>query len=217
MGQEHSSNKDSHSSLVALARGIGPRANRTVNTGQVVIVNTGLDEKNCMQDDEDFKRLQNIPIFYPILRNSLNIPGVKDEVDINTKFDHRAIYAFFSKFQEQLSQSTEFICSEQLNIVSKIRETDHTVSTLLNCLVERQKLTARLLADLNKTREINNQLIKITACLQEIVPMAQALNELLPETERLPPLDLSVTIRNQSIVFDDIEQKVVDECPNSEN
>lgn len=222
MGQEHSIAGKDGSLAAALARGIGPRVPRST-ASQVIVVNPGQDDKDDLQQDETFQKLKNIPVFYPILRNSLNIPGVKDEADVSSKFDHRSVFTFFHKFQEYLAQSTENLCAEQTNLGAKVRETDYAISSVLNCLIERQKYLARLQADLNKTQEINNQLVKITATLQEIVPMAQAINELLPPAERLPPLDLVVVscnaineasggtssgANNQPIIG--LEQKVVD-------
>lgn len=66
--------------------------------------------------------LQKIPLFYPILRNSLNIPGVKDPPDFSTKFDHRAFASLCHRFQDHLAVNAEMICSEQANLGGRIRE-----------------------------------------------------------------------------------------------
>lgn len=68
------------------------------------------------------------------------------------------------------------------------------------------------MVDLNKIREINNQLMKVTSILQEIVPMAESINELFPEADRLPQLDLGLIATQSTFVPEGTdEQKVVDQ------
>lgn len=67
------------------------------------------------------------------------------------------------------------------------------------------------MVDLNKIREINCQLMKVTSILQEVVPMAENINQMLPEGDRLPPLDLGSIAQSAFVPEGMDEQKVVDE------
>lgn len=81
---------------------------------------------------------------------------------------------------------------------------------MLNGLIERQKHFQRLQNDLNKVQEVNSQLTRMTAALQELVPMAQALNFALPESDRLTPLKLDQCNLDDEQAAGDLEQRVVD-------
>lgn len=61
-------------------------------------------------------------MFYPILRNALNIPGVKDPADILSKLDYRSVHAVLQQFQDYLASSSEALCSEQAYLGTRIRD-----------------------------------------------------------------------------------------------
>ncbi len=91
---------------------------------------------------------------------------------------------------------------------------DYAVATLANFISERQKQCAKHASEIHRVREINAQLKKLIAALQQMVPTVQELNEQLPKSERLPPLELGRFIddaTNRNYLPDGTEeQKVVD-------
>lgn len=98
------------------------------------------------------------------------------------------------------------------------------MATLSNILTERDKSMTRMTADLVKIKEINVQMMKITAQLQEIVPMANeltaSLNALMSpvdEQDRIPALNFSFILKPDTpgvesfpLLSGTEEQRVVD-------
>lgn len=192
--------------MKGLIEGISPK---TVRTDKIIVVRAGtIDTTADPSQDPDLKKLQEIPQFYPILRNSLNIPGLKDPPDLFTKFSSRPLLGLCQRLQEHYVITSEIVAAEQGSLGTRVREIDYAVATLSNFLTERQKTFAKFATEIQKIREINTQMKKISATFQETLPSIQTLNELLPEKERLPILDLSKFASSKEKGTD--EQRVVD-------
>lgn len=158
--------------------------------------------------------IKEIPEFYPILRASLNLAGLKDPPDVNSKFDFRPVLALAQRYQRHLGLTAEVVTSEQTSLGQRIREVkeiwefiisfswyigqadfflsqiDFAVSTLNNFLTERQKKYAKYTVELGKVREISASLRKITGLLPELVDSAWKLNDFLPADLQLDRLSL---------------------------
>jgi len=222
LGESPSSSSSLPSFLANKAKGISPKPGRLA--GKVIVVKSGNENDQSNVVDEDLAKLQEIPSFYPILRNALNIADVKDPPDVFTKFDHRPTLALCQRMQEHLAMTSEVVANEQSSLGIRIREIDYAVATMSNLLTDRDKSLSRITADLVKIKEINVQMMKITAQLQEVVPMANeltaSLNNLMSpadEQDRIPLLNFSFILKPDTPgvesfpLFDGTEeQRVVD-------
>uniref|UniRef100_A0A914VGS3 BLOC-1-related complex subunit 5 n=1 Tax=Plectus sambesii TaxID=2011161 RepID=A0A914VGS3_9BILA len=199
MGNEQSAEGGSGSSstlsfLQKAKEGISPKP---VRTDKIIIVSSGGEPITFdPSQDEDLKKLQEIPPFFPILRGSLNHVGLKDPPDLYSKFSSKPVLKLCQRLQEHLAATSEVVASEQSSLGTRIREIDYATATLANYVSDRKKTFERLAADIQKVRDLNAQLKKIASNLQELVPTAQLINELLPPSERLPPLNLGIILEH---------------------
>ncbi|XP_005088906.1 BLOC-1-related complex subunit 5 [Aplysia californica] len=137
--------------------------------------------------DPELTKLNTIPVFFPILRGSLNIPSGSREIDILDKLDHRQVLQLCLRYQDHLRQLAEAVAFDQNALCIRIKEIDHTIHVLMNALTERQKKYSKYVEQFGKVNETLGTLKKIQRSMDDIVPKMDMLNRLLPASEQLEP------------------------------
>jgi hypothetical protein len=161
---------------------------RASQKSQIVVVNSSTQPVGDPNDDVDLKKLKEIPRFFPILKGCL--AGQRDSPDILTKIDPRYVNRFLSRLQHHFVICSQAVAQEQTALYTRITETDHEVTALTKKFNQSSKKFEVLSNELKKIDSLTTQLAHIEVQLKEIVPQLIVLNDILPETERLPPLQL---------------------------
>jgi len=218
MGNEQSGAADS---FFNKAKGISsPKSVRTSGAGKIIVVRAGSEHQRSSvgdpTNDEDLKRLQEIPQFLPILRSALNQSGLRDPADIYTKFSYKPIFRLCQRMQDHLVITSETVAAEQNALGTRIREIDYAVSTLTNKAADRKKHDERACSEITKVRELSSQLKKISAMLQELMPTIAMINDQLPVDDRLAPFTVAEYIPESPMMTTPpiniiSEQRVIDE------
>ncbi|CAG5116101.1 unnamed protein product [Candidula unifasciata] len=137
--------------------------------------------------DPELTKLNTIPVFFPIMRSSLNFPNGGKEVDILDKLDHKQVLQLCLRHQDHLRQLAEAVAFDQNALCIRIKEIDHTIQVLMNALVERQKKYSKYVEQFGRVSETLITLKKIQKSMTDIVPKMDMLNRLLPASEQLEP------------------------------
>lgn len=191
MGNDQSSASGSGvSNSLSFLSGKKGSAYTNKKAGGVVVVKPGTEPLPNPNDDEILKRFKEIPKFYPILKGALNQPGLRNPPDITTKISHKPLLRFAVRIQDHIGQCARIVSSEQNALATKIKDNDYIITTLVGKLSERKKRLEHLSSELEKVRELRTEVADVMCLLQDLVPFAETLNELLPEEERLPLLNL---------------------------
>ncbi|GFO27241.1 loss of heterozygosity 12 chromosomal region 1 protein homolog [Plakobranchus ocellatus] len=135
--------------------------------------------------DPELTKLNTIPVFFPILRGSLNIPAGSKETEILDKLDHKQVLQLSLRYQDHLRQLSEAVAFDQNALCIRIKEIDHTIHVLNNTLLERQKKYGKFVEQFGRVTETLSTLKKIQKAMDDIVPRMDILNSLLPESEQL--------------------------------
>ena len=72
--------------------------------------------------DPELTRLGTIPVFYPIMRGSLNVPTSARDSDLLDKLDHRNLLLLCLRYQEHLKQLAEAVAFDQNALCIRIKE-----------------------------------------------------------------------------------------------
>ncbi|XP_076334057.1 BLOC-1 related complex subunit 5 isoform X1 [Tachypleus tridentatus] len=155
-------------------------------THEIVVVKEAQKPGKSIDTDEELNKLKNIPHFFPIMRETLNVPSVRDPEVLN-KLDHDGVLKLCLRYQDHLRQCTEVVSGEQNSLASRIREIDFAVATLMSMMTERQKKFAKYAEQLGKVHDISSTLKRCHMTLTELVESMDTLNKLLPEEEKLEP------------------------------
>lgn len=145
--------------------------------------------KPAMQDptadkDPDLVKLQNIPMFLPIMRGTLNLPpGVRDP-EVLERLNPIGLFNLCARYQHHLNTNAQMIAAEQSTLCINI---EPEVTKILNLATERQKKFAKFAEQLNKVHELSKQLTKCHSLLNQTLESLETLNNLLPVEDRLEP------------------------------
>jgi len=163
---------------------------------EIVVVADG--QVPVKDPDPELTKLNTIPMFYPILRGSVNTPTSGREWDMLDKLDHRQVLLLCMRYQEHLRQLAEAVAFDQNALCIRIKEIDHTIHVLLNAMTERQKKYSKYVEQFGRVTETLTTLKKIHNSMEDIVPKMDMLNRLLPESEQLESCASLVRQRSNS-------------------
>ncbi|XP_052749119.1 BLOC-1-related complex subunit 5 [Galleria mellonella] len=136
--------------------------------------------------DEDIRRLQEIPTFLPIMRGTLGLPGARDP-EVLEGLDYRPWVRLTTRLQAHLAACAHPLAAEQINLATKVKESDTEISRLYSQMVEKQRANARHAERLSRVHEVGNQLSRCNSLLNQTLQDIEELNSLLPQDKRLQP------------------------------
>ncbi|VDM56498.1 unnamed protein product, partial [Angiostrongylus costaricensis] len=164
----------------------------------IVVINSGSAKVESLEDDEVYKRFQDIPRFLPILRHSIGKKNMSPG-DNHHRMSSRPLYRMASRFQNHLKLCAKAVASDQNEIVTAIKSVDASTTAVLNVFSEKKRAIDNFNMQLEKLNKLYDDMLHVQVMLEEIVPMAETLNELLVPSERLPPLSFSKVLERTPV------------------
>jgi len=168
-----------------------PKPDKDSSTPKHEIIVVADGQVPLKDPDPELTKLNTIPVFYPILKGSLNLSTGSRDMDVLDKLDYKQILQLCLRYQDHLRQLAEAVAFDQNALCIRIKEIDHTIHVLSSALTERQKKYAKYVEQFGRVSETLNTLKKINKSMDEIVPKMDMLNGLLPESEQLEPFSLN--------------------------
>ncbi|VDI02180.1 Hypothetical predicted protein [Mytilus galloprovincialis] len=143
--------------------------------------------------DPELTKLSTIPVFYPIMRGSLNIPVSSRDGDLLDKMDHQKLLDLCLRYQEHLKHLSEAVAFDQNALCVRIKEIDCAMQMLHNLMQDKQKKYHKYAEQFQRVSETVTTLNKIKSSMDNIIPKMESLNKLLPPDDRLEPFDFKST------------------------
>lgn len=151
----------------------------------IVLVNPAQGSPN-IEKDVDIERLQNVPMFLPIMRATLNLPAARDP-EVLERLDPAPLLRLCARYQSHLTGCANLVAVEQNALSNRIRETDGEITKIFNAATEKQKLFAKYAEKLSKIQELSSQLNKCHMLLNQVLESMETLNNHLDVDDRLEP------------------------------
>lgn len=157
-----------------------PTSDKTHN---IVVVKAAISDPTA-DKDPDLLKLQNIPMFLPIMRGTLNLPpGVRDP-EVLERLDPLGLFNLCARYQHHLNNNAQMVASEQFALNFNI---DTEITRVMAMMTDRQKKFAKLSEQLNKLPDLSRQLTKCHSLLNQTLESLETLNNMLPVEDRLEP------------------------------
>ncbi|KAL4233890.1 hypothetical protein ACF0H5_008563 [Mactra antiquata] len=153
----------------------------------VVVADGQVDIKD---PDPELTRLNTIPMFYPIMRGSLNLPTSTRDMDSLEKLDPKHLLILCLRYQEHLKQLSESVAFDQNALCIRIKEIDCMIQKIMNTMTEKQKRYAKYAEQFSRTSETVQVLNRVKDTMNDIIPKMEALNKMLPKEEQLEPFQM---------------------------
>jgi len=135
--------------------------------------------------DEDLIKLQEIPVFLPIMQG--NMQGGRDIQEILSRLDSTPLKVILQRYEDHLRSCAATVAADQGAITKQIKEVENEVITIGNNLQDRQRKYEKNCEKLSVVRDISRTLAKCHMLLNENIDMMDALNSSLPQDLRLEP------------------------------
>ncbi|CAG9531808.1 unnamed protein product [Cercopithifilaria johnstoni] len=160
--------------------------------GKVIVVKqrTNSMGPSCSRNDDIMKRFLEIPKFYPILKSSLNQPGLRDQPETIFKINARPLLKFAYRLQEHLSRCANAVVMRQESLGNSMKDVDRDIALLLVQFNDRKRSMDRFQNYLEKISDLQMHISNFRFLFQDLMSAVETLNEILPEQRRLPLLDI---------------------------
>ncbi|CAI4226243.1 unnamed protein product [Auanema sp. JU1783] len=191
MGNEQSSSSSapSSSSFPFL-----PNKGSVKKSKGIVVVKDGAVKQTTIDEDEMYKRFRDIPKFLPILLAAI---GKKDiSIDSTLKSLSSPILRFSARLHEHIQVCSKVLILEQNSLDSQTKKLDVELTTVATTLTNKKKACDEMAEIVSKFNKVKDEVKAIQVLLEELVPAAETLNELLPPTERLPRINFQSVLHN---------------------
>ncbi|VDN93322.1 unnamed protein product [Brugia pahangi] len=149
---------------------------------------------SCSKNDEMIKRFLEIPKFYPILKSSLNQPDLRDSPEATPKVNARPVLKFACRLQEHFSRCANTVVVEQESLGNSMKHVDRNITLLLVQFAEQKRSMDRFQNYLEKMNDLQAHISNLRFLFQDLMPVINTLNEILPEHKRLPLLDIDCLV-----------------------
>ncbi|ETN73563.1 hypothetical protein NECAME_13475 [Necator americanus] len=126
----------------------------------IVVVSGGNSKVETVEDDEIYKRFQEIPRFLPIFRHAI---GKKDlsPSEYQQRMSSRPLYKMATRFQQHLKICAKAISAEQTQITSSIKAVEASAALLTTALTEKKKASDNFVTELQTLDKLRDDILHI--------------------------------------------------------
>ena len=155
--------------------------------GDIVVVKSGKNTTKGEQiiKDPDLVKLNNIATFYPLMKGPLNGNVATDE--ITNRLDSRPARALCARYEIHLRMCAEAVAFDQNAITRRLKELDNHSAMVLRGISERHKKLQGQMNLISTVEDVKRNIDRVEMTLQEIIPLMETLNEMLPKQDRMEP------------------------------
>ncbi|CAF0878977.1 unnamed protein product [Brachionus calyciflorus] len=146
----------------------------------IVVVSENKSSNN-QEDENNSNKLDYVPLFYPILKSSIDLK--EDEALYQMNPDKLVRLADILK--THLNVCAFNVTKDQEALSTEIKHLNFVVDLLLQNFLDKQKKYAKYCEQLRTVNDLNQSMKKIRRNIDEILPMIKEINEFLPDEERL--------------------------------
>ena len=156
--------------------------------GDIVVVKSG---KNATKDQQivkdcDIVKLKNITTFSPLMKSSLSGNSVTDFEMIN-RLDSRPAHALCARYEKHLKLCADAVVFDQDAISHRVKELDSHSMSVLRKVSDRHKKLQSQMHFISTIQDVKRNIDRVEMTLQDIIPLMERLNEMLPEEDRMEP------------------------------
>jgi hypothetical protein len=162
---------------------IGQKTSSSDKSHNIVVVKPGISNPTA-DKDPDLIKLQNIPMFLPIMRGTLHLPPRVRDPEVLERLDPIGLFNLCARYQHHLTNSAQMIATEQNALCTNI---DSELNKIMILAVQRQKKFASFADQLNRVQDLSQQLTQCHTQLNRTLESLESLNNLLPVDDRLEP------------------------------
>ncbi len=158
-----------------------------------IIVVKDTPDSGCKELDETIKKLKELKITYPIIKNVGGVPS--EGIDILPGLNSDPITEMILRYQYHLTECAEAVAFDQNAIAKRVKEIDSYSMSVLKDANERQKQMDGFLVNMKKFTEIDSLIDRVNKNMDKTVTLLLNVNQMLPEKDQLSQDDLDMFMK----------------------
>ena len=147
----------------------------------IVVVSAKRSNEAKLDELNQTNKLQYVPLFYPILKSSIDLREEKPLMQIN----YEQVLRLCEELKSNLNTYAFNITKDQEAIFIEVKNLNLIVDLLTNNFYDKQKKYAKYCEQFKSVYDISNSLKKIQRDMEEILPMINDVNSFLPGEDKL--------------------------------
>jgi hypothetical protein len=147
----------------------------------IVVVSTKSKDDQVNEELSQTNKLEYVPLFYPILKSSINLKEDKILQQIN----YDQVLRLCQEFKSNMNNNAFNITKDQEAIFIEVKNLNLIVDLLMNNFYEKQKKYAKYCEQFKAVSDVSNSLKKVQRDMDEILPMIKEINSFLPDEDKL--------------------------------
>jgi len=159
----------------------------------IVTVHGRNTEEDTMPNDAVLQTLQKVPQFFPIIRETIRNPVMK-EIHTTSKLDIQAAHSLVTKFQSVLKEGADSVMKNQQQLSQRVLDMDYAIGTLHQILQDKTRKLSKQTEQLSSIGQIRALLNSSRMCLSKTEETLNQINACLPLKHRLETLSLSLNL-----------------------
>ena len=156
--------------------------------GDIVVVKSGKTTTKDQQitKDPDIVKLNNITTFSPLMKGLQN-GNVPTDIEVTNRLDSRPARAMCARYEMHLRACAEAVAFDQDAITRRLKELDNHSASVLRGVTERHKKVQGQMQLISTVEDVKRNIDRVEMALQQVIPLMEKLNEMLPEQDRMEP------------------------------
>lgn len=146
-----------------------------------IVVVSEKQESTTSSTTGDLNKLQHVPLFYPILKSTVDIK--EDRVLFQINPEH--IIRLSNHLQNHLHTCAFNVTKDQEAVTADIKNLNLVIDMLMQNFIDKQHKYAKYCDQFKIVHDLSHNLKKIQRSMDEILPMMNEINQLFPEEDRL--------------------------------
>lgn len=156
----------------------------------IVVVSEGTNPDDMALESE-LQKMRDIPTFLPIIKGVANLGNINvEDPAMMDKMEHRQLLFMCLRYQQHLKQCAEAVSFDQGVLSNRIKEVDAEGTSVTSAFTDRQRKFAKYAEQIQKINEMSGTLKRVQMNIDQLVPLMDRLNSILPEGDRLEPFSM---------------------------
>ncbi|XP_065179871.1 BLOC-1-related complex subunit 5-like [Sycon ciliatum] len=158
--------------------------------GDIVVVRSDPLAAKPQERETYLTKLEQTPLFYPLVRSSLNVANTRDLGELD-QLNDKQVLGLCLRYQSHLRECAVAVADNQDYLSRRIRDMEQMTAAVFQSMVMRHQAISRVAPQLRAVNDLSRMVSQVEDKMAKCTAMVEELNALLPPKDRLDTSSLA--------------------------